>query len=157
MGLDMYLYLRKREHCSQYEKPELCGYPAELKEFEEEIKERSFVSIDKTIDYQIGYWRKDNAIHNYFVEVCGGGVDECQEIYVDIKSAKELIKRCEKILEDHSFAKILLPTCEGFFFGGQEYDEWYFNAIKYTLDLMRKVVKFVEENKGYVIVYEASW
>lgn len=164
MGLDMYLYLRKSEyHCggswNSQEEQEKAKYPKELEKFEKEIEEWNFPSVETRTDYQVGYWRKANAIHNWFVENCAEGVDDCRDIYVSREQAKDLLTLCDKVLADHSKAREELPTQQGFFFGSQEYNEWYFEDIKYTQELLEKVVAFLETKEGedYDIVYCASW
>ena len=164
MGLDMYLYLRKSEyHSGGAWKPEIerekAKYPKELKSVEEEIKQVNFPSVSVDIVYQVGYWRKANAIHSWFVENCADGVDDCRDIYVSKDQAKDLLTLCDKVLADHSKAKEELPTQQGFFFGSQEYDQFYFEDIEYTQHILEKVLAFLEtkEGKDYDIVYCASW
>lgn len=157
MGLDMYLYLSKYEDDIANKVEHF--YPQELNVFEKAQRRHNFVS--KSTSYQVGYWRKDNAIHNFFVEECADGIDNCQRIYVSIDKIEELKELCEKVLKDHSLAPELLPTCEGFFFGGTEYDEWYFDGLKYTVELLDNVLKVVKEQEEkhnyYDIYYQASW
>ena len=164
MGLDMYLYLRKRNYyCGgdwrSDEDKKKAKYPKELVEFEKEIKDVNFPSIYDTKEYQIGYWRKANAVHGWFVENCADGVDDCRDIYVSREKAKDLLTLCDKVLADHSKASEELPTQEGFFFGSQKYDEWYFEDIEYTQHILEKVLAFLEtkEGKEYDIIYHASW
>ena len=45
----------------------------------------------------------------------------------------DLLNRCAEVLADRSKASELLPTTDGFFFGGTEYDDWYFNSLKNTI------------------------
>lgn len=164
MGLDMYLYLRKRNYyCGgdwrSDEDKKKAKYPKELAKFEKEIKKHNFPSVYETKEYQVGYWRKANAIHGWFVDKCADGVDDCRDIYVSREQAKDLLTLCDKVLVDHSKASEELPTQRGFFFGSQEYDEWYFGDIEYTQDILEKVLAFLEtkEGKDYDIVYCASW
>lgn len=158
MGLDMYVYLEKYKSYGKwkddFESKKDTFYPEELKELAENIQEQNFMS--KTTRYQVGYWRKANAIHNWFVNKCAGGEDNCQDIYVLEEELKELKEICEVVLKDHSKAKALLPTTSGFFFGSQEYDEDYFKDLEYTINLINKILK-VSENHNYNIVYQASW
>jgi len=164
MGLDMYLCLRKREyHSGGAWRPEaekkLAKYPKELEAFEEEIKQVNFPSVSIDTDYQIGYWRKANAIHKWFVEHCADGVDNCQDIYVSVQKAKDLLNACNEVIADHSLAKSELPTQDGFFFGSTKYDEYYYEDIVYTKEILEKVIAFVESEEGqhYRIIYHASW
>ena len=159
MGLDMYLYLRKSEWLSKskFRNTEMKNiYPTELKEFEDDIFERNFVSKTVKTYYQIGYWRKANAIHKWFVDNCGEGIDECQESYVHLEELKLLRDTIDKVLQKHELGEELLPTEEGFFFGSTDYDEWYFKDLEYTKNLLDKVIEFVD-GSDYEVIYQASW
>ena len=162
MGLDMYMYLKKSESKSTFEEEYEGLYPEEMKQFEEEIAQRDFVSVDYEVSCQVAYWRKANAIHKWIVDNCADGRDECQEIYLPIGKLIELKRICGDVLENHSLAKDLLPTCKGFFFGEQEYDEWYYRDVRYTYDILAKLIDFLNEHSSdkecrYGVVYEASW
>lgn len=52
-----------------------------------------------TIQATVGYWRKANAIHNWFVQNVQGGKDECQEAYVERKKLTELRDLCKQVLD----------------------------------------------------------
>lgn len=162
MGLDMYLYLRKSDYKaeSKWDKPgqgDVCEYPKELEGFESEILARNFKSIETSVDYQVGYWRKANAIHKWFVDVCADGVDECQPIYVSLEKVKTLRNLCDRVLGARELAQKLLPTGAGFFFGGTEYDDWYYDNVEYTRDLLNDVIEFLDEHNDYRVIYQANW
>lgn len=55
-------------------------------------------------------------------------------------------------IEDPTVAKELLPTEEGFFFGSQDYNEWYLDDIKETVKMLEKALE-----KGGDFYYSASW
>ena len=46
---------------------------------------------------ELMYWRKANAIHNFFVQECGQGIDECQQIVVTRDHLKDLRDRCIEV------------------------------------------------------------
>ena len=52
---------------------------------------------------------------------------------------------CDKVLDDNSLAEELLPTRSGFFFGSTDYDEWYFEDIKYHGTLL------IKKNNPYAV------
>ena len=108
-----------------------------------------------SVSIQVGYWRKVNAIHNWFVEELADGKDECQPIYVPRSSLIDLKIRCEEVLADNSKADTLLPTGSGFFFGSTEYDDWYFYGIEKTVKIISKLIEDVPE--GWAFEYQASW
>ena len=160
MGLDMYLYLRKYE--SDFDNQKYPFYPKELKELEDKIAQRNYKSI--YTEFQVGYWRKANAIHNWIVTNCAKGVDNCQEIYMSKSNLQHLLDTCKEVLSDHSKAEDLLPTKDGFFFGNLEYNEWYFKDLNYTVELLTDVLKLLDDNEKeqsfylyYDVIYQASW
>jgi hypothetical protein len=85
------------------------------------------------INETVAYWRKANHIHQWFVENCQGGVDECQESYLKLEKLEELLEVCKKVEKTPNLAPDLLPTQSGFFFGSTDYDEGYFEDIRYTI------------------------
>jgi len=162
MGLDMYLEARKSLYVGRYvddSKGEVeLKLPEELKDFEDVW--HGVITIDT--NYGIGYWRKANHIHNWFVEHCGDGEDTCQDMYVSQEDLEELLDVCNKVLEDHSKAPELLPTQDGFFFGSTEYDEYYFQDVEYTKKVCEAAIKMLKaqaanETYTYEIHYQASW
>ena len=49
----------------------------------------------------------------------------------------------------------LLPVQEGFFFGNQEYNEYYFSDIQDTIDQIEKILKEYPEDWDFK--YQSSW
>lgn len=169
MGLDMFLEIRKNEYCSKYYKDEGIDLKLELpKDVSRFFPNLTDLTISRATDYRVGYWRKANAIHNWFLENCAARdrwadpIDDCRPIEIPVEKLEELLDDCKKVLADHSLAKELLPTEDGFFFGSTEYDEYYFDNIEYTIDIIVPVIKFMKhmlEIKDYTwsIIYQASW
>ena len=111
-----------------------------------------------TVEYPAGYWRKANAIHNFFVQTVGGGVDECQDMWVDRDILVELRSRCADVLKADNTQEMAeevgLETVPGFFFGDNEYSDWYKEDLKLTIEICDHVLALPEE---YDIHYQASW
>jgi len=57
-------------------------------------------------------------------------------------------------IADPSVAKALLPTQEGFFFGGTDYDQFYYDDLEYTRETLSKALAEVDDSDFY---YESSW
>lgn len=161
MGLDMYLYAEKQEYKSEnycYPKNTMLtlDYPPEL----DYAKNYCYPSVTMKTKYEIAYWRKANAVHKYFVDL-NGGVDDCRPIEVGLTELRKLVSICEEIKNDHSKAKELLPTEDGFFFGSTDYDEWYFDDIDTTIKMLQPAIEAVEKlrknGEDWVIIYRASW
>lgn len=80
------------------------------------------------------YFRKVNFIFKFFENKM---YDEYFSL-VDLDDVDGLIERCEKVLADNSLAQELLPTQSGFFFGGTEYDDYYFYDVEDCLKQMKE-------------------
>ena len=108
----------------------------------------------KVIQEELGYWRKANAIHQWFVDNVQDGVDECQESYVTTEQLQQLLDIVKQVQADHTLAPTLLPTESGFFFGSTEYDRYYFEDLEDT----RHILEGAVTEEGITdIFYKSSW
>ncbi len=132
MGLDMSLYKIKK------------GYSPN--ENEDKVEE-------------VAYWRKANAVRQWFVDHCGYGQDDdCVYFEIDKNDICALLHDAIDVYEAHNredSAKIL-PTSSGFFFGDTLYDEWYYENIGYTIKQLSEVLTTVDWEEEDVYYYE-SW
>lgn len=161
MGLDM--YLTKEEYVTYLEKGTEGNYKTVTDAVISVTRTYSDGSKD-TVDIKtgawesglslnipIGYWRKANAIHNWFVQYCGDGEDDCRPIELCGDSLIKLRNLCQTVLDNPKKAADLLPTRGGFFFGSTEYDKCYFDDLKDTINML----KDIDEEAYYT--YRASW
>lgn len=151
MGLDSYLY----------KKTFIWGG----KWMEADKRQRVIVKTGRFVDKKIkskrikyvveemGYWRKANHIHTWFVDNVQEGADNCGEFYVDRNDLENLLEACQRVIANPIEAKELLPTSSGFFFGGTEYDEYYFGSIQETISILEECL-LDEEAYFY---YTSSW
>ena len=108
------------------------------------------------------YWRKANAIHNWFVENVQDGQDDCRKYWVDIDKLIELRKTIKKVLQNHKLADELLPTSAGFFFGETDYDSYYYESLEETEKELFQIIKdykrLTDKQRADVnFYYESSW
>lgn len=80
------------------------------------------------------YFRKVNFLIPFVESKIGCELENCKVVKLTKADLEELVGRCKDVLADHSKAEELLPTRDGFFFGGTEYDEWYFNDVQEVHD-----------------------
>lgn len=151
MGLDMYLTGKRGLDGVTAKKiqdlfPELDGHVARCRWGDGPVVNE--VCIDA------GYWRKSNHIHAWFVDVVQDGEDDCGNYYVDRGHLIELKKICQRVLEDRSLAPKILPVAAGFFFGGTDYGEWYFQDLRVTLEIIDHALALPDE---WTFEYRSSW
>ena len=114
------------------------------------------------ITEQVAYWRKFNALHGWFINECGAGVDECQDISVDEEKLKELLETLKEVSSNFTKADELLPPTQGFFFGSDEVDEYYKEEVNSTIKIIEDLLEENEQSKEYGLYsgefeYRASW
>ena len=156
MGLDMFL-TKKHYIGSNYEHRNVKA------KIDIKVDKKKVNINPKKISYiheEVGYWRKANHIHAWFVDHCQNGKDDCEDYDVSVAQLKELIALCEQVLEkkDEAFSEEHLPTQEGFFFGGTEYGEYYYSAIEDTINMLTEAIADVDENDYNIdFFYRSSW
>jgi hypothetical protein len=171
MGLDMYLY--KRTYVKNWD----------FMKAEQKVKitiegERSANIKTERITYiveDVAYWRKFNALHGWFVDTCGKGIDECQEIPVsknDLTNLLELLNEVKSVIDNakktlkievdwnnvgHStqvydcddLVNKLLPPRKGFFFGSYGID------VSDTIEVLTRILDECDDDSDFY--YRASW
>ena len=108
------------------------------------------------IDVCVAYWRKANAVHKWFCDL-DGGRDECQPIHVSYDQLRELRDLAASVVLQPATAESTLPTQAGFFFGSYDYDEWYMEDMKNTVEMLDKVLASVGPDTWTSFIYQASW
>ena len=108
----------------------------------------------KEVQFEVGYWRKANHIHKWFVDNVQDGKDDCGYYYVSKDKVHELLTVCRAVFDNHELAQKLLPTQDGFFFGGTEYDEWYYEDVELTIKILERAEALPN---GYELEYHSSW
>lgn len=205
MLLDYNAYLKvcKRNGEKPCSIEEYNGYSGSMTLEEAEAFAELYTPKGKIISFnsiwsEVGYWRKANQIHNWFVENIQNGVDDRERYEVSKADLQKLLMICKKVNRlapkkrvvphfrrqgdkadwrgrmDISFlgrdfnksSKLspvvqkqiadLLPTVEGFYFGGTEYDHYYFDDIAETIETIENALTSVDFEKE-ILVYVSSW
>lgn len=156
MGLDQYLYASKNVGNAEWRGDE------ENKQFSEIINAMNAHDMvdgeeipNATVMLRVGYWRKANQVHGWFVKHVQFGNDDCREYDVSRAELQGLLTACQNVKQNPSMAEEVLPPSEGFFFGNNEIDEWYWHDIDYTIELVSRVLRTVSED--WNLTYQASW
>lgn len=150
MGLDM--YLKARRYFSKHGDSSSFKKVVKAANIESFIDAKDFGLV--SIDFTVGYWRKANSIHKWFVDNVQGGIDKCQLSYVSREDLRKLLQICEAVLASPENAPSLLPTTNGFFFGGTDYDDGYIYDLNNTISIIKKALDMPED---FEFAYQASW
>lgn len=159
MGLDM--YLEKRRHLSQYNEKDkvlldqlntMFGIDPKTADIMEGIGV-------KNVTFAAGYWRKANAIHEWFVDNVQSGTDDCRQYGVSKEQLKELYDLVSKAIKTKDSS--LLPPSDGFFFGTTEINSEYWQDLKLTAAMLKTELAFIKtaekKKECYIYYYRASW
>lgn len=157
MGLDMYLsatkYISGWDHGKNEAKAEFAKILEAVNMDSEDIASGS---PSGTLELNVMYWRKANAIHNWFVQHVQSGKDDCNPYHVGRDQLKELSQECQKVLANRELAPNALPTQSGFFFGPTEYDDYYYQELQETADQIDKLL-LDPKYQGWEFQYRSSW
>lgn len=143
MGLDMYLKGKVYLDYNSTNRAEIAKM-IDLPEFEA-----------NSVEIELGYWRKANHIHKWFVDNVQNGVDNCGEYFVRKADLEMLLTVCEQVLKNVTNANTLLPTQSGFFFGSVEYDDWYIEDVQDTIEIIKRALSL--DSKLIDFYYRSSW
>lgn len=156
MGLDMYLKADCTMYASERSTAELhSDISLVLKKIGLTRDDLDAGSPCVSIAINVGYWRKANSIHNWFVENVQDGVDNCQESYVDRAQLQDLKDICNEVLQDNSKSEKLLPPKSGFFFGSTDMGPNYILDLEHTVAIIDKCLS--DRFKGFTFYYRSSW
>lgn len=160
MGLDQYLNAKK------YLSPAEWHGEESKQQFDtivKTVKADTFVRKEfpnTEVSVSVGYWRKANQIHNWFVQNCQNGKDDCREYRVEREQLETLKSLCQTVimnkglLEADESAKQMLPTGSGFFFGSTEYNEHYYSDLVETINIINACLEMPAE---WDFTYQSSW
>ena len=101
------------------------------------------------------YYRKVNFLVQFVQSKMDHQMEDCEHVPLTIEQLTDLQDKCKKVLDDHSKANDLLPTCSGFFFGGTNYDEYYFQEVQQVYDDVSELLGEMKE--GETATFWAWW
>lgn len=172
MGLDMYLRASRYVGGWDHSKDDLFDPLVELVGLKP-CTDSPGVYVEVTV----GYWRKANAIHAWFVDWAQDGEDNCRPYYVSREQLAELRRLCKLVLNAEpttgppqearsqgpatsapatrlEVAQEYLPTQAGFFFGSTDYDEWYEADLQRTVEIIDDALALPP---AWEFEYQSSW
>lgn len=158
MGLDQYLHAQKYVSEADWRGIESQRQFADIVKtmgLETVTREAKLLVPSAEVSIMVHQWRKANQIHKWFVDNVQYGEDDCRSYDVAREQLEELLALCVSVLSDRSLAEELLPVSEGFFFGSNEYADWYFEQIEETSKGLSLIL--TEIPSDYTFTYQSSW
>jgi hypothetical protein len=161
MGLDMYLTGKRymstwideqdteRQSAIQILFPELAN-----------MQNQFDGPVVKEVRIEAGYWRKANAVHDWFVKNVQDGEDQCRPHPVSREKLAELKVQCARAIAargrdfEEETSEDILPTASGFFFGTTEYDDWYYDYLAHTIEIVDRCLALPD---SWDFEYCSSW
>ena len=187
MGLDMYVTIRHKNTQSKLDAYEAWEQKYSYEEFQSLTEEQMEEYRNSEPEYdndmygkELMYWRKANQIHNWFVQNCQNGVDDCGRYVITVNDLMKLKELCKKILtmtekrkemrytsfgakekeevdvpcltlEGVEYAIEHLPSRSGFFFGSTEYDAWYVWELENTVEQINNTLDTLNCEYGFAL------
>lgn len=157
MGLDMYLLGKKYVPTFDYNNREEGKLFANNPQYAEILKTAGLENIATrdlgvTLEVTVGYWRKANQIHGWFVDNVQDGEDDCDEYPVSRETLQNLRDLCKQAIASKD--PDILPRVSGFFFGSNEVDDWYWGDLEDTVKTLDRVLSYPDDIRFY---YQSSW
>lgn len=111
---------------------------------------------------EVCYWRKFNALHGLFLRTFNMTDDDLDSPAISAENVKTWLDILDKaeaayLNNDTDTLKKILPCKEGFFFGSQEYDDWYHDDIVDAKKQLTKLLKLIKTDHDHTYHYYASW
>lgn len=158
MGLDMYLYASKFSPQVDYVKsspgnvvlhPEFGSLMTLTKM--ENVASKMYGAY---VEVVCAYWRKANSIHGWFVDNIQSGEDKCGRYFVQKSELETLRNLCQQTFDEKN-PQGLLPR-SGFYFGGDDVDQYYWGDIKNTIEQLNRILALpdIDDLSFY---YQSSW
>ena len=163
MGLDMWLYANSRRVCEDVNDPD--------DKWEREHQVPNGIAICWRKANQVHRWFVENVQGGkddcglYEVEpsdleklrdACRQVLESTELVDAEIQNG-QVFKDGEfvpnivdgKKLADPSVAMEVLPAQDGFFFGGTDYDQWYWEDVRYTEDKLSRLLNCIEPSDEF--------
>lgn len=102
-------------------------------------------------------WRKANQLRAWFVRRASLNPNEEVEVVLEKADIIQLRNDIQSVLLNPKRAPYILPTQAGFFFGSTDYDDYYFETLAGTHDVLERIL--VAMNKGVLetVTYSEWW
>jgi len=144
------MYLKGKRYISDYDDQDKVL----INKLTQHFPELSETQTLQEVTVRVGYWRKANQIHKWFVDNIQEGDDNCGDYYVSRESLQDLRTLCQQVLDFRHLATDKLPPAQGFFFGSDKVDEHYFRDLEDTIKIIDGALALPS---SWDLEYSSSW
>ena len=159
MGLDMYIHkVKKTDHSiKELEELDRNAQPDNPALVEFQPLAQPFPDLESpfySIFHQVAYWRKFNALHQWFVTNVQLGIDNCGNYELTTDHLRELLEVLEEVFNLKNATK--LPPTQGFFWGSIEVDDHYWYNVSTAIKTISDLIFDTDWSKERLF-YQSSW
>jgi len=114
-------------------------------------------NVDDCKEYHVSVEQLEELLETCKKVVTSLTVSKVETTQVEVYSIQEKKTVMEDLVTflDTSIAEQLLPTQSGFFFGSTDYDEYYLEDLKDTIETLETILS--EDNEWSDFYYQSSW
>ena len=169
MGLDQFLLKRKKTNKTAEKEFENMEYEewknSKVAQWRKSNQvHKWFVDTIQDGNDDCGYYKVSKEKLQGLITLCKTILNETSLIDGDVISGFIFNEQGEKIpqimkgkvIDKPEICRDLLPTQEGFFFGSIDYDEYYYEDIKYTYETLNEVLANTDWDNEE-LYYSSSW
>jgi hypothetical protein len=113
-------------------------------------REKNSTQTERT---EVGYFRKVNALVGW-IESHVGSVENCEELLIQRTHLEILHDDLERLTSQNCTE--VFPTCEGFFFGSQDYGDWYWKDVDEVKTWCSRILESFDFERR-TLVFWAWW
>lgn len=150
MGLDMYLeatrYVAPSDTQTESVRRAIGAAIGFVPPKERPGQDASLLEISG-VTVRVGYWRKFDALHQWFVNNTQQGHDDCRAAFVSVDTLVELEEQLEQVSDD--------PQSASEHFTADIDETLEESDVDYTLTILHHAKRLQEQ--GWDIHYRASW
>ena len=149
MGLDIYIDVANREA-----RDEVVAKNQEIRKRNDKVYEEQgdVAELEEPIDIpctQEYYFRKFNALVEW-IENNVGALENCEPLELGEDDIEGLQATLNDLTPEN--CDVELPTCTGFFFGSQEYDDWYWENVEKAKQMCNDILEKTDWEKDVVTI-----
>ena len=141
MGLDQYITIRHKSTNSAYKKYQ------DYWNLSDEERANTKIPDEPEKDFNIGYFRKHNMIHKWFVDNIQNGVDDCGRYVIPFNKLKELLEICKHIMS--GVTKTKKPTKYMTDCNGVEHEVWQMDTYTPSIEILRYSMENLPTQSGF--------